>query len=306
MFYEAVQKLAKNLNEGIRSIAAPGLRLILLPAAASCLLLCTAAAQPSSIRPPVLRDVNIDQLLNHDVPLDLEFKDETGQTVKLSQYFTDKPVILSLVYYDCPQLCTMTLTGLLGAFKTLPMQAGKEFVSLTVSFDPREKPELAAAKKAEYIRRLGKPDAANGWHFLTGDEAQIQALTRAVGFRYVWDPVTKQYAHSAGLIMLTPGGKISRYFFGVEYAPRDLRFGIIDASQGRIGSLADQIILYCYIYDPERGTYGLVLTRLLRIFAGVTITTLVALIFFLRHKEKQKQAEWAKNGASAATPDIRI
>lgn len=259
------------------------------------LALCVAGnAQPASQRPPVLRDVNIDQLLNNQVPLDLEFRDETGKTVRLQEYFNDKPVILSLVYFDCPQLCTMELTGLLGCFKTLPMMAGKDFVSVTVSFDPREKPELARAKKEEYIRRLAKPEAAAGWHFLTGDEAQIEALTRSVGFRFVWDPVTKQYAHSSGIIILTPQGKVSRYFFGIEYAPRDVRFGLIDASQGRIGSLADQIILYCYQYDPERGTYGLVMTRLLRIFGGVTIVALVALILFLRRKEKQKQAEWAR------------
>ncbi|MDX2032939.1 MAG: SCO family protein [Blastocatellia bacterium] len=251
-------------------------------------------SQPASQRPPVLRDVNIDQLLNNQVPLDLEFRDETGKTVRLQDYFKDKPVILSLVYFDCPQLCTMELTGLLGCFKTLPMMAGRDFVSLTVSFDPREKPELARAKKEEYIRRLAKPDAAGGWHFLTGEEAQIEALARSVGFRFVWDPVTKQYAHSSGIIILTPQGKVSRYFFGIEYAPRDVRFGLIDASQDKIGSLADQIILYCYQYDPERGTYGLVMTRLLRIFGGVTVVTLVALILFLRRKDKQKQAEWAR------------
>src|SRR5215813_2999201 len=250
-----------------------------------------ASAQPAGVRPPVLKDVGIDQLLNNQVPLNLEFRDEDGRTVKLADYFKDKPVVLSLVYYNCPQLCTQVLTGLLGTLRTLPMTPGKEFLSLTVSFDPREKPELAAAKKAEHIKRLGKPEAADGWHFLTGDEPQIQALARSVGFRYVWDPVTQQYAHSSGIIIITPQGKVSRYFFGIEYAPRDLRFGLIDASQGRIGSLADQIILYCYLYDPTRGTYGLVMTRLLRIFASMTIVTLAALILFLRHKEKQKEAE---------------
>jgi protein SCO1/2 len=258
-----------------------------------CLLPMPALAQPASMKPPVLRDVNIDQLLDSQVPLDLEFRDETGKTVKLREYFKDKPVVLSLVYYDCPQLCTMTLTGLLGVLKTLPMQPGKDFVSLTVSFDPREKPELAAAKKAEHIKRLGRPEAAEGWHFLTGDEPQIQALARSVGFRYVWDPVTKQYAHSSALIAITPQGKVSRYLYGIEFAPRDLRFALMDASQGRIGSLADQIILYCYMYDPTRGTYGLVMSRLLKVFGGMTIVTLAGLILFLRRKEKQKEAEWA-------------
>jgi protein SCO1/2 len=250
-------------------------------------------AQPASKRPPMLRDVGIDQLLNNPVPLDLEFKDETGRPVKLREYFTDKPVLLTLVYYDCPMLCNQVLNGAVGALKTLPMTPGKDFVWLTVSFDHREQPELAAAKKDTYVHRLGKPQAAAGWHFLTGDEAAIKALTQAVGFRFLWDPAKKQYAHASGIMVLTPEGKVSRYFYGIEYAPRDLRLGLVDASQGRIGSLADQIILYCYHYDPDSGTYGLVVMNVLRIFGLLTITTLVALILFLRYKTRQKEARWA-------------
>lgn len=268
-----------------------------------CLLACalglSALAQPAGMRPPVLKDVGIDQLLNNQVPLDLEFRDEDGRTVKLAEYFKDKPVVLSLVYYDCPQLCTQVLTGLLGTLKTLPMTPGKEFVNLTVSFDPREKPELAAAKKTEYLDRYRKPEAASGWHFLTGDEPAIRALLKAVGFRVVWDPMIKQYAHASGIMVLTPGGKVSRYFYGIEYAPRDLRFGILDASEGKVGSLADQIILYCYMYDPDRGTYSLVLMRLLRIFAIMTLATLAALFLYLRRKTKQKEAEWAAQTRTA-------
>jgi protein SCO1/2 len=261
-----------------------------------------ASAQPAGVRPPVLKDVGIDQLLNNQVPLDLEFRDESGRTVKLAEYFKDRPVVLSLVYYDCPRLCTQVLTGLLGAMKALPMTPGKEFVNLSVSFDPRETPQLAAAKKAEYLKRYDRPGAEAGWHFLTGDEAAIQALTKAVGFRYVWDPVTKQYAHAGGIMVLTPQGKISRYFYGIEYAPRDLRFGVIDASAGKVGSLADQVILYCYMYDPDRGTYGLVMMRLLRIFGGLTVVTLLALFLYLRRKEKQREARWkAEDLASNAS-----
>ena len=173
---------------------------------------------------------------------------------------------------------------------------------MSVSFDPRETPQLAAAKKAEYLKRYDRPGAEAGWHFLTGDEAAIQALTKAVGFRYVWDPVTKQYAHAGGIMVLTPQGKISRYFYGIEYAPRDLRFGVIDASAGKVGSLADQVILYCYMYDPERGTYGLVVMRLLRIFGGLTMVTLLALFLYLRRKEKQREARWkAEDLASNAS-----
>jgi protein SCO1 len=261
-----------------------------------------ASAQPAGVRPPVLKDVGIDQLLNNQVPLDLEFRDESGRTVKLAEYFKDKPVVLSLVYYDCPRLCTQVLTGLLGAMKALPMSPGKEFVNLSVSFDPRETPQLATAKKAEYLKRYDRPGAETGWHFLTGDERAIQALTKAVGFRYVWDPVTKQYAHAGGIMVLTPQGKISRYFYGIEYAPRDLRFGVIDASAGKVGSLADQVILYCYMYDPDRGTYGLVMMRLLRIFGGLTVVTLLALFLYLRRKEKQREARWkAEDLASNAS-----
>src|SRR5215470_15225154 len=261
-----------------------------------------ASAQPAGVRPPVLKDVGIDQLLNNQVPLDLEFHDENGRAVKLAEYFKDKPVVLSLVYYNCPQLCTQVLTGLLGTLKTLPMTPGKEFVNLTVSFDPRETPQLAAAKKAEYLSRYNRPGAEAGWHFLTGDEAAIRALTKAVGFRYVWDPVSKQYAHASGIMVLTPQGRVSRYFYGIEYAPRDLRFGVIDASAGKIGSLADQVILYCYMYDPDRGTYSLVIMRLLRIFAIFTLTTLLALFLYLRRKEKQKAAQWEAQNLAGNAP----
>jgi protein SCO1 len=261
-----------------------------------------ASAQPAGVRPPVLKDVGIDQLLNNQVPLDLEFRDENGRTVKLAEYFKDKPVVLSLVYYGCPRLCTQVLTGLLGALKGLPMTPGKEFVNLSVSFDPRETPQLAAAKKTEYLNRYDRPGAEAGWHFLTGDEAAIQALTKAVGFRYVWDPVTKQYAHAGGIMILTPQGKVSRYFYGIEYAPRDLRFGVIDASAGKVGSLADQIILYCYMYDPERGTYSLVLMRMLRVFAGFTLVTLLALFLYLRRKEKQRAAQWKAHDLAGHAP----
>jgi protein SCO1 len=280
---------------------------IALRALASVLLLSPfafgirASAQPAGVRPPVLKDVGIDQLLNNQVPLDLEFRDESGRTVKLAEYFKDKPVVLSLVYYDCPRLCTQVLNGLLGALKTLPMTPGKEFVNLSVSFDPRETPQLAATKKAEYLNRYDRPGAEAGWHFLTGDEAAIQALTKAVGFRYLWDPVTKQYAHAGGIMILTPQGKVSRYFYGIEYAPRDLRFGVIDASAGKVGSVADRVILYCYMYDPDRGTYGLVVMRLLRIFGSLTVVTLLALFLYLRRKEKQREAQWKAQNLAGNT-----
>jgi protein SCO1/2 len=295
MFAYKLQRSKNGIGIALRALAAV---LLLSPFAFGI----RVSAQPAGVRPPVLKDVGIDQLLNNQVPLDLEFRDESGRTVKLAEYFKDKPVVLSLVYYDCPRLCTQVLTGLLGAMKALPMTPGKEFVNLSVSFDPRETPQLAAAKKAEYLKRYDRPGAEAGWHFLTGDVAAIQALTKAVGFRYVWDPVTKQYAHAGGIMVLTPQGKISRYFYGIEYAPRDLRFGVIDASAGKVGSLADQVILYCYMYDPERGTYGLVVMRLLRIFGSLTVVTLLALFLYLRRKEKQRESRWkAEDLASNAS-----
>jgi protein SCO1/2 len=295
MFVSKLQRSKNGVGIALRALA---LALSLSPFAFGI----RASAQPAGVRPPVLKDVGIDQLLNNQVPLDLEFRDESGRTVKLAEYFKDKPVVLSLVYYGCPRLCTQVLTGLLGALKSLPMTPGKEFVNLSVSFDPRETPQLAAAKKAEYLNRYKRPEAEAGWHFLTGDEAAIKALTKAVGFRYVWDPVTKQYAHAGGIMILTPQGKVSRYFYGIEYAPRDLRFGVIDASAGKVGSLADQIILYCYMYDPERGTYGLVLMRMLRIFASFTLVTLLALFLYLRRKEKQRAAQWKAQDLAGHAP----
>lgn len=256
-----------------------------------------AKAQPAGVRPPVLKDVGVDQLLDHQVPLDLEFKDHTGRTVKLQDYAGTKPIILSLVYYDCPQLCSLTLNGLMNVLKTLPMKAGKDFISLTVSFDPKETTQLAAEKRDAYLQKLANPELNDGWHFLTGDEKNTLALSKAVGFRFVWDPVSKQYAHTSALIVLTPQGKVSRYFYPGDvlsnFEPRDIRFGVLDAAGGKIGSLADQVILYCYQYDPNRGTYGLVLMRIMRIFAVITIITLAALILYLRHKTKQKEAAWA-------------
>jgi protein SCO1/2 len=256
------------------------------------------------MRPPVLKDVGIDQLLNNPVPPDLTFLDETGKTVRLGDYFGTKPIVLTLVYYDCPQLCNQVLNGLVGTLKTLPMEPNRDFIALTVSFDPKETPALAAAKRKEYLDQLRKPQVADGWHFLTGEESQIVALTRAVGFRYVWDPVTNQYAHASGIMVLTPEGRVSRYFYGIEYAPRDLRFGLLDASAGKIGSLADQIILYCYQYDPTRGTYSLVLMRVLRIFAGMTLLSIVGLIFFL-WRQSSKRAKGGPTSGNAGSTDNR-
>ncbi len=254
----------------------------------------TSYAQPAGVKPPVLKDIGIDQLLNNDVSGDFAFVDETGKNVKLSDYYAlGKPILLTLVYYDCPQLCNQVLNGVTGALKTLPMTPGKDFTMLTVSFDHRESTELAAAKRGEYLKRLNKAGAETGWHFHTASEETIKLLTRAVGFRFLWDPAKKQYAHASGIMILTPQGKVSRYLYGIEYAPRDLRLALLDASNGKIGSLADQIIMYCYQYDPMTGLYSMRVMNVLRIFGVLTLLTLIALFTFLRYKERQKAAAWA-------------
>jgi protein SCO1 len=253
-----------------------------------------AAAQMGSVPPPrpatpgVLQEVGFDQHLGETVPLDLAFTDETGKSVKLSDYFGRKPVVLSLVYYQCPMLCTISLNGLAGALEVLSFVPGQEFEVVTVSFDPTESPTLAAAKKQAYMARYRRPEAHAGWHFLTGPKESVEALTRAVGFRYVWDEATKQFAHPAGLLVLTPGGKISHYLFGVEYAPKDLRLALVDAAGGKIGNAADQLLLYCYQYDPQTGRYSASILNLVRLAGALTVLGLGAFILTASRRRRPR------------------
>jgi protein SCO1/2 len=222
--------------------------------------------------PPGLSKVGIDQRLNEQVPLDLQFKDEQGRAVTLGDYFrTGRPVIISLVYYNCPMLCGEVLNGMSTAFKVLKFTPGKEYEVVTLSIDPREKPELAAAKKRSYIEHLDRPGAEAGWHFLTGERPQIDALADAIGWRYQYDPKIDQFAHAAGIVLVTPLGRISQYYYGVEFSARDMRLGIIQASGNRIGSLTDQVLLYCYHYDPRTGKYGAVITNIVRLAGAATV-----------------------------------
>ena len=247
-----------------------------------------APAQPSrtlqdaSVRPalpPALAGVGIDQKLDRQVPLDLTFRDEAGRTVPLSSFFSGrKPVILALVYYQCPMLCTMILNGVESSLKAVPFDPGRDFEVLSVSFDPKDTPQLAASKKQMYLRRYGRPGTANGWHFLTGDEANIHALTSAVGFRYKYDAASGQFAHASGIMVLTPQGRLSRYLYGVEYAPRDVRLALVEASENKIGSPVDQLLLFCYHYDPATGKYGAIAINFVR-FAGLAFTLICG--FFL-------------------------
>lgn len=242
--------------------------------------------QSVGVRPDLLKDVGIDQKLGQQVPLDLAFRDETGKAVQLSQYFGQRPVILSLVYFNCPMLCTQVLNGQEAAMKGLAMDAGNQFEAVTVSIDPSDRPVLASVKKQMYVGMYGRADAAQGWHFLTGDEAQIKQLADAVGFRYAYDPDSKQFAHASVIMVLTPDGKISKYFYGIQYSPRDLRLGLVEASARKIGTPVDSILLFCYHYDPHTGKYGLLISRLIQAGGLLTVLAIGAmmLVFFRRER----------------------
>lgn len=229
---------------------------------------------PANVRPPGLKNVGIEQHLDEQIPPDLVFRDETGKAVKLGDYFGKKPLILNLVYYQCPMLCGEVLSGLESALRVLKFDVGKEFDVLTVSFDPKETPEMAAAKKTEYLKRYGRPSAAEGWHFLTGPAASIDALTNAAGFQYQYDPKSGQFAHATAIMVLTPEGKIAQYYYGVEYAPKDLRLGLIQASQNKIGTVVDEVLLYCFHYNPDTGKYGAIISRVLQVAGGATVLIL--------------------------------
>lgn len=236
-------------------------------------------SMPSGQTPKALSTVSFEQRLNEQLPLDLPFKDEAGRTVKLGDYFGRKPVILTFVYYECPMLCTEVLNGLESSLRVLNETVGKEFDIVTVSFDPRETPVLAAGKKKAYLERYKRPEAQQGWHFLTGDQASIDALTQAAGFNFYWDEASHQFAHASGIVVATPTGKLSRYFMGIEHSPRDVKFALIESSHEKIGTLADRLMLYCYHYDPATGNYGFVAMRAVRLGGAVTILALVGFVF---------------------------
>ncbi len=250
--------------------------------------------QDSNLRPALpgaLEGVGIDQKLDSQVPLNLTFRDEAGRDVPLSSFFrTGKPVILALVYYRCPMLCTQILNGLESSLKAVSFSPGQDFEVLSVSFDPKDTPELAASKKQMYLKRYGRQNTANGWHFLTGDEANIRALTDAAGFHFKYDPKTDQFAHASGIMILTPDGRLSRYFYGVEYAPRDVRLGLVEASQNKIGTPVDQMLLFCYHYDPATGKYGAIAMNMVRFAGGafVLICGTFLLIAFRRDGKSGK------------------
>lgn len=244
-------------------------------------------APNSSMKPAMLKDVRIQQNLNAQVPLELTFTDEGNRTVRLGQYFQGKPVILAMVYYECPMLCNMTLNGLLRSLNGISLNASDDFQLVAVSINPRESSQIAMAKKETYLEKYPRLHAMNGWHFLTGKQENIKALADVVGFRYSYDPIAKQYAHAAGIMVVTPEGKISKYFYGIEFDKRDLRLGLVEASNHKIGTAVDQILLYCYHYDPATGKYGFMVQRLLQVLGSATFAALFAFVFINLRRDRR-------------------
>lgn len=248
----------------------------------------TAVAQQSPKQ--VIESVKFEQRLNEQVPLDAPFRDEQGKVAPLGSYFQGKPVVLALVYYDCPMLCTMTLNGMLKSMRAMRLDAGADYTVLTVSFDAREGADLAEQKKSVYLRQYGREGAGAGWRFLTGDDAAIRRLTDSVGFKFIYDEQTKQFAHASGLVVLTPEGKISRYLYGLEYSARDLRLALVEASEHKIGNLVDQVLLFCYHYDPAAGKYSATIMNIVRLAGIITVLLIAAMVWTLARQRKHAGA----------------
>ncbi len=264
--------------------AIPGFTLsaLLLTAAAAG---ATSSIVPANTMPGPLKQVRYDQRLGERVPLDLAFRDEAGRPVKLGDYFGSRPAVLVLAYYRCPMLCDMVMQAAESGLKPLSLEPGKDFDVIVASIDPADTPERAAMKRRDILQRYGRPGTESGWHFLTGPQPSITRLANAVGFHYVYDPQLHQFAHAAGIVLLTPEGKVSRYFFGIEYPPRDLRLGLVEASGGQVGNLVDQVLLYCFHYDPAIGRYSAITLNIMRVAALATVLGLVLMIVLLRRRE---------------------
>ena len=254
-------------------------------------------SEPVDARPGALGKVGIDQKIGQQLPLDLVFRDEDGRDVKLGQFFGSRPVVLALAYYECPMLCTQVLNGMTGALKTLSFDAGKDFDVVVVSIDPKDNFRLAANKKQTYLTHYGRPQTASGWHFLTGSEASIKPLAEAIGFRYAYDANIKQYAHGAAIYVATPAGMIARYLLGIDFAPRDLRLALVEASHNRLGSITDQVLLLCYHYDPSAGKYGVAIINAIRVGFVATVTGFLVFLFVSLRGERRANNE-ARRGAA--------
>jgi protein SCO1/2 len=285
---------------GIVAVVVAGLSVSPAAAQSSAPLSVPPPGPAALAQVPILRDAGLEQKLDSLVPLDAPFVDERGRDVTLGQYFGARPVVLALVYYECPMLCTQVLNGLVGSLQALTFTAGREFDVVAVSFDPGETPPMAATARAAYLRRYGRAAADSGVHFLTGRESSIRSLTQAVGFTYAYDPAIDQYAHPAAIAVLTPQGRVSRYLFGIEFAPRDLRLALIEAADRRIGTAIDQMLLFCYHYDPERGTYGFAITNVVR--AGGILTVVALCAFILSSLRRERRQAGAAAGTATGRP----
>ena len=256
-----------------------------------CVVSLAAISAPTraqqSNTPAILREVDISQRLNEQIPPGLVFRDENGNAVHLGDYFGKKPIVLSLVYFECPALCTEVLKGELRTMRVLSLDLGKDYEAVTVSFEPKDTPALAKAKRDVYAGQYGRPGSAQSWHFLTGDQHSIDALTQAAGFHYAYDSASRQYAHAAAILVLTPEGRISRYFYGVQYSARDLRLGLVEASEGKIGTLTDHAMLYCYQYDPTTGKYGFIVMNAVRGAGALTVLALGIFMFVMFRRERK-------------------
>jgi protein SCO1/2 len=257
-------------------------------AAVSAVAICAQAASVAPRPDDVLAGIDVRQRLGEPLPLDAEFLDEAGSRVELGEYFGERPVVLALVYYECPMLCTLVLNGLVKALRPMTYEPGSEFDIVVVSFDPGETPALAAEKKARYLEHYDRPSASDGWHFLTGEADSIERLTEAAGFDYVYDPERDEYAHAATLIVATPEGRLARYLFGVEYSSRDLKLAVVEASDGKIGGIVEQFLLFCYHYDPATGRYSAVAMNMVRLGGVATVSGLVIFFLIMRRREKEQ------------------
>ncbi len=253
-------------------------------------VLVVASSVGAQTASEVIRQVRFDQRLNAQVPIELPFRDETGREVQLSQYLGRKPVILTLVYFDCPMLCAMVLEGLVRSLRPLSFNPGSEFDVLVVSFNPAELPALAASRKRHYLAQYRRPGTEAGWHFLTGDPEPIRRLTDAVGFQYTYDPQTRQFAHAAGLLVLSPDGKVHRYFYGLDPPPRDLRLALVEAAAGRIGTAVDQVLLFCFHYDPKSGKYSVLISNVLRLAGTATVLAVGGFVFLMFRRDRRRSA----------------
>ena len=281
----------------LTSLAAVGMTLLASLAGAQTMAPAPAGIVRADEKPEILKGVGIEQKLDAPLPLDAPLRDESGAAVRLGDYFGKRPVVLALVYFNCPMLCTQVLNGLVAALSVMSLEAGRDFDVVAVSFDPRDTPSDARAKKEAYLTRYPRPNAAAGWHFLTGDAASIARITGAAGFGYRFDERLGQFAHASAIMVATPQGRLARYFYGIEYSPRDLRLGLVEASAGKIGTPVDQVLLYCFHYDPAVGKYGAVVIHIVRLAGAATVALLGVSLWLMSRRRAARLLRAAAGGA---------